>query len=338
MKKTEYQIEVSSLRLSEQFKADLKAKMLEEYEKAQEAPVAEEKPVITVSGNKWKKYSKYAAVAACLLIAVSTASVLSIKGIKTGEVSNDSATEMNENTADDNILAAPVAVPTEGDLDGLAVPQEGMNDELPEDVAEQTALEESEVTDEEIAPFYDDANNTEISKSSAEETESFALGIDDEEIDEAPISDGPQDVEVAYPRTNPPEGYTQTSDKSDISAPQECTTVDEESECDYLLEITDAENTAPTVQSLSFTAKSGSIDSAMRSCSNYGAPYVKAETEKSAPEDESGMPAPTADSSEKDGARRKAAIVHAYMQKHIHPQKLRKAHAAPPKPVRKKSL
>ena len=85
MKKTEYQNEVGSIRLSEQFKADLKVRMLEEYNKAHGAePAAEEKSAITMSsaGSFAKKYSKYAAIAACLLIAVSTVSVLGVKGLQ----------------------------------------------------------------------------------------------------------------------------------------------------------------------------------------------------------------------------------------------------------------
>lgn len=329
MKKTEYQIEVSSLRLSEQFKADLKAKMLEEYEKAQEVSSAEEKPVITVSGNKWKKYSKYAAVAACLLIAVSTASVLSIKGIKTGEVLSDSSNEITENTDSEN-LAAPVAFPQEGELDDVAVPEEEMNDELPADIDDTLEQESEAAYDEEAEPLYDAVNDNGVTEGVSDDTESYVLESNEEGIDKAPVSEEPQDVDVAYPRTNPPEGYSQNTDKSDISAPQECTTVDEESECDYLLEVTDAENPAHTVQSLSFTAKSGSIDSAVRSCSNY----VK--LEKSAPEDESGCDAPTATNGMKNRARRNAAIGHVYMRKPLSPLKLRRTHAAPTRPVKRK--
>ena len=78
-KKNEYKTEVDSLRLSDQFKENLKAKMLEEYEKG-----AEGEPEITVSGPGIfsKKYARYAAIAAAFVIVASTVSVLGVKGIR----------------------------------------------------------------------------------------------------------------------------------------------------------------------------------------------------------------------------------------------------------------
>lgn len=92
MKKIEYQNEVASFRLSEQFKEELKAKMLEEYNKTLESPApVEEVPKIEMSGAAkfGKKYSKYAAIAACLLLVISTVSVITVKGLKTGKPAED---------------------------------------------------------------------------------------------------------------------------------------------------------------------------------------------------------------------------------------------------------
>ena len=237
MKKTEYQIEVGSLRLSEQFKLDLKAKMLEEYNNAQGVSAAAgEKPEITVSGAKWKNYSKYAAIAACLLLAVSTVSVLSIKGLKTGTPSNDSHSAEDYNQTAENFT------------DDLATPQEGVPEEAPapamyddpvDDAVDDAVLDESEAEA--------DIDNVAVESADENDTLEYTLGYDEEEAAEES-----SDVKGMNPVTNPPHEVDQPDSQTvassleedpiprysnDISSPQEHTSVDEESECDSYVEI-----------------------------------------------------------------------------------------------------
>ncbi len=90
MMKNEYRSEVDNLRLSEQFKEDLKKKMLAEYNKNGGVPVENDKP-ITVSRSS--KIYRFAGIAACIILAVSTLSVLSVKNIKR----TDSAADVKDN-------------------------------------------------------------------------------------------------------------------------------------------------------------------------------------------------------------------------------------------------
>ena len=106
MKATEYKNEVGSLKLSDEFKAELKKKMLEVYEE-RSSEKKEEK--ITVSSFS-KKYGKYAALAACLVLVAATAGVLTLKGLpmaKSAAPNPDAA--MNEATQD--VTAEPYATP-----------------------------------------------------------------------------------------------------------------------------------------------------------------------------------------------------------------------------------
>ena len=179
MKATEYKNEVGSLKLSDEFKAELKKKMLEVYEE-RSSEKNEEK--ITVSSFS-KKYGKYAALAACLVLVAATAGVLTLKGLpmaKSAAPNPDAA--MNEATQD--VTAEPHATPempdgplgegaegaegaddmlAEGFDDGIPLPEpaqgegaeDGYQDDLPEvdevenvdeDIAEDDADEETEGT------------------------------------------------------------------------------------------------------------------------------------------------------------------------------------------------
>lgn len=179
MKKTEYKVEVGSIRLSEEFKSNLKARMLEEYNSVQGAAASADAKPITVSGAKWKKYSKYAAAAACLLIAVSTVSVLSVKGIKAGNPVDDSADEIK--LASD--MTTELLNGWDDDDDAIPMNEETEDEEiyyddmdLPAEVSESDeifATEEEEISYEE--PAYDIV-------------ESVREGADTEEEDEEDTS------------------------------------------------------------------------------------------------------------------------------------------------------
>ena len=101
MKINEYKNDVGSLKLSQEFKDNLKAMMAEEYENASGKKEAE--PDIKMSGTAVfaKKYSKYIALAACLLLAVSAVSAVGLQRLKMGSpfaIANggtDAAAEVN---------------------------------------------------------------------------------------------------------------------------------------------------------------------------------------------------------------------------------------------------
>ncbi len=104
----EYKNEVSSLRLSDEFKSELKKKMLEVYE--EHSPEKKEKE-ITVSAFTGK-YAKYAALAACLLLVVSTAGILAVKGLPMQK----SAREASENEQNQpNTVAEDMPAPGAAD-------------------------------------------------------------------------------------------------------------------------------------------------------------------------------------------------------------------------------
>lgn len=92
MKIEQYKNEVSSLKLSESFKQNLKESMAKEYA----AVAVTETPV-----KPWMKYSKYIATAACLVLIIATVSVVSLMGggLKV-EKSADDANMAQENTYD----------------------------------------------------------------------------------------------------------------------------------------------------------------------------------------------------------------------------------------------
>lgn len=298
MKKTEYMVEVGSLRLSEQFKSDLKARMLEEYNKTQGAAAADEKtPPITVSGNKWKKYSKFAAIAACLLIAVSTASILSIKGIKTGEPADSSQDELiaENSSAVDDIMPegtpedAPAApAQQDNDEEDRAVETEMMNEEFADEV--EDAFEEEEAVEEEAITFaeeseadieyYDDipsepqpapiAVDDVIAQSTEGDAADNAAGYSFGNEDEA---DEASKIYPANPVTNPPDGIDAPAEEpreaeprygSDITQPMENTSFDEESECDDCVEA--PQENDESAHDLNRVAKSAG---GLISCMNY---------------------------------------------------------------------
>ena len=152
MKKIEYQNEVASFRLSEQFKEELKAKMLEEYNKTLESPApVEETPKIEMSGAAkfGKKYSRYAAIAACLLLVISTVSVITVKGLKTGKpVEDDLKTEDNITT---DTAITDDRLPSTEDFDEET--EEALDDAAPEETPEN---EYDDVPIEEIDADIDD--------------------------------------------------------------------------------------------------------------------------------------------------------------------------------------
>lgn len=85
MKINEYKNEVDSLRLSDEFKQQLKENLL--------AKLEEQKPAIEVTNtNKSfdfaKKYSKYIALAACLLLVISTVSIATLSGLPSKDSAN----------------------------------------------------------------------------------------------------------------------------------------------------------------------------------------------------------------------------------------------------------
>ena len=148
MKTTEYKIEVSSLKLSESFKEELKQKMLAEAEKTLSEP-AEQKPSIV------KSYSKYIALAACLLIAISAVGFMSLGG-KIESKSADNASAENDtvqNAADANgfadgeilnsVINDEIEAPAEGAEDGADMEAEDYADMEAEAVEEVESVEEA---------------------------------------------------------------------------------------------------------------------------------------------------------------------------------------------------
>lgn len=176
MKINEYKDSVGSIKLSDEFKQQLKQKMLLEVKNLKEAE--EPKPDITVSvGKLSKKYSKYAALAACLLLAVSAAGVLtaSQNAFKLGSKANDTAHENNENNSmQESINANNDAI------------------DYPEALGDDALLLESYSDDEEVdLPAMEDADNV----LESDVTEENAA-------EEAPLPP----VEVVTPRTG--NGYS----------------------------------------------------------------------------------------------------------------------------------
>ncbi len=151
MKKPEYRIEVGSLRLSDEFKENLKAKMLEEYnEKGKTGPDIE----ITNNKNFAQKYGKYAAVAAALLLVVSTVSVATVGGLQRAK-SEDAADSAQMkagadavNDASEEILEAP----------GFAdIPEPEPEAEVEEEILAEVPVEpEAETPDEPEMTLYSD--------------------------------------------------------------------------------------------------------------------------------------------------------------------------------------
>lgn len=161
MKLNEYKNDVSSLRLSEQFKENLKKEMLKEYyvngEKAVESPDDALKPVkepITVSTLSAfaKKYYKAAAIAACLLLAISTISVATISGLKSVKSSDSNVNETQEagisspREEADNQDNDPADALNEADAAVTEAPETADEAEIPEDNAESEPETESYVT------------------------------------------------------------------------------------------------------------------------------------------------------------------------------------------------
>lgn len=184
MKKNEYIEEVGSLRLSEEFKEALKAKMLEEYNSREES-----EPEITVSGpvRFSKKYAKYAAVAAAFLIVASTAGILAIKNIpsKSDNATAEASPETVEDTvevgdAQSNQNADSAEAPALYNIDGGAKDDlsEETYDVPDEDLPDEEAdieVSESDGAEEDIPPAdtvpatnYDPEENTKYSKNASE--------------------------------------------------------------------------------------------------------------------------------------------------------------------------
>lgn len=127
MKINEYKNDVNSLTLSNEFKQELKEKMLAAAENSKPAKPAIKKSTAAVFSAK---YSRYIALAACLLLVISTVSIVSIGGLKSKlldsarESANDSSsidneqdlqrlTEQDDDIDDvDDIADAPADVPT----------------------------------------------------------------------------------------------------------------------------------------------------------------------------------------------------------------------------------
>lgn len=102
MKINEYKDSVGSIRLSEEFKQELKQKMLLEAQSHQEKPEIK----MTV-GEFSKKHSKYISLAACLLLAVSTVAALSASRntFKISKDSNINSSALDQYENDDTLAA-----------------------------------------------------------------------------------------------------------------------------------------------------------------------------------------------------------------------------------------
>ena len=180
MKATEYKNEVGSLKLSDEFKAELKKKMLEVYE--ERFPEKKEEK-ITVSSFS-KKYGKYAAIAACLLLVVSTAGILTVKNLPSK--SADDSAETVQNSAYDQ--SAPAQGEDSGDEEG-ALPQ--ATEPLTESPAEadEAVAEEAEEYDNEI--LYDPMPSPENTAPEDDIDEDGDVEESAPEAPEAPAADSP---------------------------------------------------------------------------------------------------------------------------------------------------
>ncbi len=180
MKMTEYKNEVGSLKLSDEFKAELKKKMLEVYE--ERFPEKKEEK-ITVSSFS-KKYGKYAAIAACLLLVVSTAGILTVKNLPSK--SADDSAETVQNSAYDQ--SAPAQGEDSGDEEG-ALPQ--ATEPLTESPAEadEAVAEEAEEYDNEI--LYDPMPSPENTAPEDDIDEDGDVEESAPEAPEAPAADSP---------------------------------------------------------------------------------------------------------------------------------------------------
>lgn len=160
MKVNEYKDSVGSLKLSGEFKQQLKERMLLEAQNRDETK--EPKPDITVSvGKLSKKYSKYAALAACLLLAVSAAGVLaaSQNALNIGTKADNAALENNsiEESTDANAEEEKVSMdyPEASNDDALLLESysddeevdlpaaEDTNDELGSDIAKDNTAQDA---------------------------------------------------------------------------------------------------------------------------------------------------------------------------------------------------
>lgn len=159
MKKNEYKLEVDSLRLSDEFKESLKAKMLEEYNKREKA-----EPKITMSGAARfsKKYAKFAAIAAALVIVASTAGVIGIRGLKSKSADNTSSAETAKQAADslDADSPEPIAIDDTSPDDDIA--PANLEEEFEESYDAQV-----EAVEEDPAESDDDTTDTEYDTSPA---------------------------------------------------------------------------------------------------------------------------------------------------------------------------
>lgn len=182
MKTNEYKNEVGSLKLTQEFKQELKLKMLQ----AAEGRTAE-KPQIKMSAVDFsKKYSKYAALAACLLMAVSTVGVLSA----TKNVFKFGNNNANCDEADEELLNEAYHLDSETYFDDADIDDAiGIDNVAEDDVAEDA---------------YDDLDVTDAEDTSAEEPAVLTESGDRfEDVDE-PISD--RTPAVAIPVTG--NGYS----------------------------------------------------------------------------------------------------------------------------------
>lgn len=131
MKITEYKNSVGSMKLSDEFKQNLKEKMLLEAQKSEKTDEPKSEPAnITMSlGKVSKKYSKYAALAACLLLAVSAAGILSVSqnAFKSSKPNNFDASQA------EGIDAAEIDVENDSFEEPSAAEDDAVED--PEDAA-----------------------------------------------------------------------------------------------------------------------------------------------------------------------------------------------------------
>ncbi len=159
MRINEYKNDVGSLKLTPEFKENLKALMAEEYEKQKGSPEKSPEETLSRPAIFAKKYSKYFALAACLLLAVSTVGVMSLMRLATKPADlSDAAEEAGGNAelfsaGSDDANAA--AILTDGEIpaeDASAEDTPDLEEDseslIGSDDAEVPASEEAEDVDE----------------------------------------------------------------------------------------------------------------------------------------------------------------------------------------------
>ncbi len=164
MKIEQYKNEVSSLKLSDSFKQNLKESMAKEF-----AAVA----VTEVSVKPWMKYSKYIATAACLALIIATVSVVSLMG--DGFKVEKAMDNANAEVAMEDSLKSE-------STNGVESPSTE-EETIEEDVTVDDETIEEDVDDTVIIPEEDPAVNTE---STVEEEKMLENGLEGEEA--APLS------------------------------------------------------------------------------------------------------------------------------------------------------